>query len=260
MLMRLISWNVNGIRAAVRNGLWDWLASESPDILCLQETRISPDQLTETMRDPPGYCAHWNAAERRGYSGVSLFTKLKPLKVATGFDTPRFDPEGRVLVATYPQFTLINGYFPNGRRSHERVVFKIEFYDALLGFCLQLRAEGCPVIVCGDLNTAHQPIDLARPKENTKTSGFLPEERKALGRWLESGFVDVFRLLHPEAEEYTWWTYRFDARARNIGWRIDYFLVDQDLVPRVQSARIMGEVTGSDHCPIELQFDFAAGP
>ena len=253
--MRLVSWNVNGIRAAVRNGLWDWLTSHQPDILCLQETRISPDQLTERMRHPPGYHAHWHSAERRGYSGVSLLTKLEPLTVGTGFGELRFDAEGRVLVAAYPQFTLLNVYFPNGRRSHERVVFKIEFYDALLGFCSQLRAGGRPVIVCGDLNTAHQPIDLARPRENARTSGFLPEEREALGRWLEGGLVDVFRLLRPEAEEYTWWTYRFHARARNIGWRIDSFLVDQDLVPRVQGARILGDVTGSDHCPIELELD-----
>jgi exodeoxyribonuclease-3 len=183
---------------------------------------------------------------------VSLFTKREPLAVRVGFGHNRFDTEGRVLIAEYPRFTLLNVYFPNGRRGHERVVFKIDFYDALLEFCSQLRTGGRPVIVCGDFNTAHQPIDLARPRENDSTSGFLPVEREALGRWLESGFADVFRLLHPHTEEYTWWTYRFNARARNIGWRIDYFLTDRDLLSRVQDARILTDVTGSDHCPIEL--------
>ena len=251
--MRLVSWNVNGIRAVVRNGFWEWLVADQADVVCLQETRIDPEQLTDQMRQPPNYHAHWHSAERKGYSGVATFCREAPLAVRHGFGPPEFDAEGRVLITEHPAFTLINAYFPSGQRSHGRVAFKLEFYEALLGFCGELRASGQRLVVCGDFNTAYQPIDLARPAQNKKTSGFLPEERKALGRWLERGFVDVFRHLHPDAEAYTWWTYRLNARARNIGWRIDYFLVDEELLPHVTDARILGDVTGSDHCPVELQ-------
>jgi exodeoxyribonuclease-3 len=252
-MTRLVSWNVNGIRAAARKGFWDWLAANAPDILCLQETRIQPDQRTRKMRQPPGYHAFWVDAVRKGYSGVATFSGEEPKAVRGGFGLAHFDVEGRVLLTEHPGFTLLNVYFPNGQRGYERVLFKIEFYDALLAFCDGLRAEGHRLVVCGDYNTAHQPIDLARPKENETTSGFLPEEREAVSRWLDRGFVDVYRHLHPDAEEYTWWTYRFNARARNIGWRIDYFLVDEPLVPRVREARVLGDVMGSDHCPIELE-------
>jgi exodeoxyribonuclease-3 len=250
--MRLVSWNVNGIRAAVRKGFWDWLAADGPDIVCLQETRIDPEQLTDQMRRPLDYHAHWHSAERKGYSGVATFCQKEPLAVRHGFGQPQFDAEGRVFITEHPGFTLLNAYFPSGQRGHERVAFKLEFYDALLDFCGDLRTRGRRLIVCGDYNTAHQPIDLARPTQNKNTSGFLPEEREALGRWLERGFADVFRRLHPDAEEYTWWTYRADARARNVGWRIDYFLVAEELMPHVREARILGDVVGSDHCPIEL--------
>ena len=253
--MRLVSWNVNGIRSAIRKGFWEWLATAAPDILCLQETRIQPDQLTEEMREPAGYHAVWHTAERRGYSGVVTLCREQPLAVREGFGQPQFDVEGRVLITEHPGFTLVNAYFPSGRRGHERVLYKIEFYDTLLNFCTDLQTQGHCLVVCGDYNTARQSIDLARPKQNEKTSGFLPEEREALSRWLDRGFVDVFRHLHPKAEEYTWWTYRFNARARNIGWRIDYFLVTEELLPCVQDARILGNVMGSDHCPIELRLD-----
>ncbi len=253
--MRLVSWNVNGIRSAIQKGFWDWLAADQPDILCLQETRIHPDQLTKAMLAPAGYQAFWHSAERKGYSGVATLCRKKPLRVQEGMDQPLFDAEGRVLITQHPGFTLVNAYFPSGRRGQERVSYKIDFYEALLAHCSNLGVQGHRLVVCGDYNTAHQPIDLARPKQNEKTSGFLPEEREALSRWLEHGFVDVFRLLHPHAEEYTWWTYRFDARARNIGWRIDYFLITAELLPQVQDVRILGDVAGSDHCPIELQLD-----
>jgi len=253
--MRLVSWNVNGVRSAINKGFWDWLAIANPDIVCLQETRIQPAQLTDEMRTPSGYQAFWHNGERKGYSGVATFCREEPLAVREGFGNPEFDVEGRVLITEHPGFTLVNAYFPSGRRGHERVEYKIRFYEALLGYCTGLRQQGHSLIVCGDYNTAHQPIDLARPSQNKKTSGFLPEEREALGRWLERGFVDIYRLRHPEAEQYTWWTYRFKARERNVGWRIDYFLVTEDLVPYVQDASILGSVSGSDHCPIELQLN-----
>jgi exodeoxyribonuclease-3 len=253
--MRIISWNVNGIRAAIRNGLWEWLGAASPDVLCLQETRIHPTQLTEQMRQPPGYHTFWHSAERKGYSGVATFCRRKPSSVRHGPTQPRFDAEGRLLITEHPGFTLLNVYFPSGRRGRERVDFKLEFYDALLSFCQDLRARGHRLIVCGDFNTAHRPIDLARPRQNQKTSGFLPEEREVLDLWLGRGFVDIYRHLYPDAEAYTWWTYRFNARARNIGWRIDYFFVSEELLPCIQDSRILSEVEGSDHCPLELQLE-----
>lgn len=253
--MRLVSWNVNGMRSVANKGFWDWLEAERPDILCLQETRIQEDQLTQRMRSPGGYSTFWNQAETKGYSGVATFSKEAPKVVRAGFGERRYDAEGRVLISDHGAFTLVNAYFPSGRRGHERVAYKIDFYDALLAHCLELREGGQALIVCGDLNTAHQPIDLARPRENRKTSGFLPEEREALGRWLDAGFVDIFRRLHPEVQEFTWWTYIYDARARNVGWRIDYFLVAEELVPLVRDARILGDVMGSDHCPVELRLD-----
>jgi exodeoxyribonuclease-3 len=253
--VKLLSWNVNGIRAASRHGFWDWLPTASPDILCLQETRIQPEQLTGQMRNPPGYQAVWHHAERKGYSGVATFFSSEAVAVQAGFGRPEFDLEGRVLATEHDGFTLVNAYFPSGQRGHERVTYKLTFYDALLDFCTDLRRRGRRLIVCGDFNTAHQPIDLARPKQNVKTSGFLPVEREALTRWLDWGFVDVYRHLYPDSAEYTWWTYRLDARKRNIGWRIDYFLVTNELLPLVQDARILTEVMGSDHCPIELRLD-----
>ena len=250
--MRLVSWNVNGLRSAMRNGLSEWLAADLPDLLCLQEIRVQPGQLSPDMRHPAGYHTFWHSAERPGYSGVATFCRDVPHAIREGFEQPCFDVEGRVLLTEHPGFTLVNSYFPSGRRGDERVAYKLDFYAALLAFCVDLRAQGHRLVVCGDFNTAHQPIDLARPKQNVKTSGFLPEEREALGHWLDSGFVDVFRRLHPGAVEYTWWTYRFDARARNIGWRIDYFLIAEELMPYVQDARILPATMGSDHCPIEL--------
>ncbi len=253
--MRIISWNVNGLRAVIRGGFWDWLNAAQPDVLCLQETRIQPEQLTPEMLEPAGYHTAWNAGERKGYSGVATFSRQPPLAVAYGFGQPYFDVEGRVLITEYPGFSLLNVYFPNGQRGQERVAYKLDFYDALLGYCEGLRAAGQSLVVCGDYNTAPHPIDLARPKENVKNSGFLPEEREAFARWMERGWVDAFRALHPDAVAYTWWNQRFGARERNIGWRIDMFLVTPELLPRVSGARVLSEVMGSDHCPVELTID-----
>lgn len=251
--MRILCWNVNGIRAVSRVGFWDWLAAVQPDLMCLQETRIQPDQITAEMCEPPGYHTFWNSGERKGYSGVATFCRQMPLAVNAGFGQPFFDTEGRVLVTDHPGFSLLNVYFPNGQRGLDRVAFKLDFYDALLGYCEGLRAEGRRLIVCGDWNTAHRPIDLARPKDNTKNSGFLPEEREALTRWIDRGWVDAFRTLYPDTVAYTWWSQIFKARERNIGWRIDLFLVTPDLMPHVEDCCILADVTGSDHCPIELR-------
>jgi len=253
--MRLLSWNVNGLRSVVRNGFWEWLGADSPDVLCLQEIRIQPEQLTDDMRHAGGYHVAWNFGQRKGYSGVATLSRERPLAVQHGFGEARFDDEGRVLLTEHPGFTLINAYFPSGQRGHERVQFKLEFYEALLAYCQHLVRRGKRLVICGDLNTAHQAIDLARPTQNKKTSGFLPEEREALGRWLQGGFVDAFRHLHPEAREYTWWSNLHNARSRNVGWRIDYFLVTEDLLPAVRSATICSDVAGSDHCPVELCLD-----
>jgi exodeoxyribonuclease-3 len=254
--MKLISWNVNGIRAVAKRGFLDWLDATRPDVLCLQETRAQPDQLTAELRQPAGYQVHWNSAQRKGYSGVATFCRSAPLAVKAGFGVDEFDVEGRVLTTEHPGFKLLNVYFPNGGRKLERLDFKLRFYAALLDHCKSLHHKGERLVLCGDYNTAHQPIDLARPKENQKTSGFLPEEREWIDRYLAHGFVDAYRALHPEETDcYTWWMYMRNARARNIGWRIDYFLVSEALMPAISGATILSDVMGSDHCPIVLELD-----
>jgi exodeoxyribonuclease-3 len=254
--MKLFSWNVNGIRAVVRKGFLEWFGQASPDILCIQETKARPEQLTKALIRPPGYFTYWNAAERKGYSGVTTWCKIEPVCVETGFGLDEFDVEGRVIRTDYPHFKLFNVYFPNGRRDQERVDYKLCFYDAFLGYLDRLHRQGERLIVCGDYNTAHQPIDLARPQQNQKTSGFLPEEREWIDRYVQHGFVDTFRALHPdEAERYTWWMYMRNARERNIGWRIDYFLVSEPLMSAVTDADILHDVMGSDHCPVTLELD-----
>jgi exodeoxyribonuclease-3 len=254
--VKLISWNVNGIRAVVRKGFFDWIEQASPDILCLQETKIQPHQLTKRLRQPPEYHTHWFSAERPGYSSVSTWTADSPLSVRQGFGVDEFDAEGRVLITEHPGFTLFNVYFPNGQRDHGRLEYKLRFYAAFLDHIGPLLEAGDRVIVCGDANTAHQPIDLARPKQNAKTSGFMREERAWLDRYFGRGLVDAYRALHPDAaDRYTWWTYISNARSRNVGWRIDYFWVSENLMPAVKDADILSDVMGSDHCPITLELD-----
>ena len=256
--MRLVSWNVNGIRAGIRKGFFEWLQGASPDVLCLQETKIRPEQLTPEMEQPDGYHTYWHSAERKGYSGVSTWTKNEPLAVQEGFGRPEFDVEGRVLITDFPGFKLLNIYFPNGQRDLARLEYKLRFYEALLEYCDKLHAQGEKLVLCGDYNTAHMDIDLARPKQNQKTSGFMPEERVWIDYYLEHGFIDTFRTLHPNEEErYTWWMYMRNARERNIGWRIDYFMVTESLMPAVTGADILGDVMGSDHCPITLDLEFS---
>lgn len=250
--MRILSWNVNGIRAVQRKGFCDWLFKQSPDILCVQESKAHPDQLDMELLHPRGYKTYWSSAEKKGYSGVGIFTKHEPLKVSHGFGVERFDKEGRIVIAEFPEFILANIYFPNGKASEERLRYKLDFYDETLRVTEAWRAQGKKYIVCGDYNTAHQPIDLSRPKENVNVSGFLPVERAWLDKFVSCGNVDIFRVFDQSAEKYTWWDMKSAARTRNVGWRIDYHFVSTNLVPEVKSAAILHEVMGSDHCPVEI--------
>ncbi len=253
--MRLYSWNVNGIRAAEKKGFLSWLDETSPDILCLQETKARRDQLPANLLDGHGYHTFWHSAERPGYSGVATYCKEEPLYVQEGLGIDRFDREGRVLITEHPNFLLYNIYFPNGQKDQERLDYKLDFYEELLIILDEQVESGINVIVTGDWNTAHKEIDLARPKDNAKTSGFLPEERALIDKYIEHGYVDTFRLFHPEPDRYSWWTYRFGARARNVGWRIDYFFVNAGFIDQVIDANIHEEVMGSDHCPVSLEVE-----
>ena len=255
-MFQIISWNVNGIRAAVRKGFNDFLTTHQPDLLAVQEIKATREQAEHLFQEDHGYQLDWNAAERKGYSGVATFSKTKPVSTQFGLGFEHFDNEGRVIISEFPEFTFLNIYFPNGQRDKERLTFKLDFYQATLDFCAAMRREGRRLVIGGDFNTAHTEIDLKNPKANQDTSGFLPEEREWIDRYLDAGFVDVFRQQHPdETDHYTWWTYRFNARSRNIGWRIDYFLVSDNLVNRVADTAIHTQVMGSDHCPISLTLD-----
>ncbi|MBN1265976.1 MAG: exodeoxyribonuclease III [Anaerolineales bacterium] len=249
----LYSWNVNGIRAAQKKGFLDWIEQAQPHILAVQETKANPEQLDPELLEIPGYHITWASAERKGYSGVAVFSKEDPLSVQIGLGIEKFDAEGRTIIADYGDFVLLNAYFPNGSRDHSRVPFKLEFYDAFLSYCENLRSQGRSVIFCGDVNTAHKEIDLARPKENQKTTGFLPEERAWLDEVTTAGYIDIYRDRHPEKTDvYSWWAYWGKARERNVGWRIDYFFITPELRDRVVNAQIHMDVLGSDHCPVSL--------
>lgn len=250
--MKIISWNVNGFRSIVKKGFLQWVDEAAPDILCLQETKVSREQLDEEQANPAGYHAVWNSAERKGYSGVATWSKIPPKNVHLGMGIKMFDVEGRVIRHEFPKFDLLNVYFPNGTSGEERLRFKLEFYDAFLEYCEKLREQGKKLVICGDVNTAHKPIDLENPKANEKNSGFLPVERAWIDRFMVHGYVDTFREFHPEPKQYTWWTYRTNARERNIGWRLDYFFATEDLNGKVKDSFIMPEVMGSDHCPVGI--------
>jgi exodeoxyribonuclease III len=253
--MKITTWNVNGIRAVINKGFLEWVKEEQPDILCLQEIKARPEQLTDEQRNITGYYSIWNPAVRPGYSGVSTFYRIEPLKIVTGLGNDEFDGEGRVIHLQYSGFHLFNVYFPNGRRGLERVDYKLRFYAELLKICDDLQQNGEKVIITGDFNTAHKEIDLANPKENSVNSGFLPEEREWVTHYLQHGFVDAFRFFYPEKVQYTWWSYITNARKRNTGWRLDYFLVSEGLMPVVKEVKIHDEVLGSDHCPVSLYLD-----
>ena len=250
--MKIISWNINGLRAALGKGALTWAWEQQPDILCLQEIKVRPEQLKDSLGQFPGYDVIWNPAERLGYSGVATFLRNPSLEFRLGLNAPLFDIEGRLISTLHPDFRLFNVYFPSGQRGMERVQYKLEFYAHLLALCDRYHAQGDNLIITGDFNTAHMPIDLKNPKQNARTSGFLPEERLWVQKFLDHGFVDAYRHLYPERVQYTWWTYRSGARERRVGWRLDYFLVSKALLPRIQDVIIHERVLGSDHCPVEL--------
>jgi exodeoxyribonuclease-3 len=253
--MQIITWNVNGIRAALRKGALDWITAQAAEVLCLQEVRARKEQVEaaqlRALQEHFPYVT-WNAAERGGYSGVATFSRLPPKEVTLGLEVEAFDVEGRVICTRYPGFLLFNIYFPNGGREHARVPFKLDFYARLLKLCDELHAQGENIILTGDFNTSHQEIDLRNARANQNSTGFLPEERAWIDRYLTHGFVDVFRQHYPDREQYTWWTFIGNARARNVGWRLDYFLISEGLVDRVEDVMIHDDVMGSDHCPVSL--------
>ncbi len=252
--MKLISWNVNGIRAAERKGFFQWLSSSSADIVCVQETKAHPDQLTDQFLNPQPYSSFWSSAQRKGYSGVAVFTKIPPLNVTEGLGTPLFDQEGRVLQLEFKEFILFNIYYPNGGQGNTRVPYKMDFYACFLKRAESLRKKGKELIICGDVNTAHQEIDLSRPKENQKNTGFLPEERQWVSHFLSLGYIDTFRHFYPhEGGHYSWWDYKTKARERDIGWRIDYFFITPGLLPKLKKAFIQKDIMGSDHCPVGIE-------
>jgi exodeoxyribonuclease-3 len=250
--MKIITWNVNGLRAVIAKEALRWAWEQQPDVLCLQEIKVRPEQLKEAQRDFSGYEVIWNPAERLGYSGVATFLRNPCQAVELGLNLPHFDVEGRVISTLHPGFRLFNVYFPSGQRGRERVDYKLEFYAHLLALCNRFQAHGENLIVTGDFNTAHMPIDLKNARQNQRTSGFLPEERAWVQNYLDHGFVDVYRHLYPDRVQYTWWANHSMARERRVGWRLDYFLVSRDLVPRVKDVIIHEDVRGSDHCPVEL--------
>lgn len=252
--MKIVSWNVNGLRAVHRNGYWEaFLRGTKPDIFCFQEVKAEPEQLPDDVLSVGGFSAFFSPSKlKKGYSGVAIYSRIEPLSVIYGMGIKEFDDEGRLVGAEYDDFWLLNIYFPNGGRGPERLDFKLRYYEAFLAFCESLR-KSKPVIFCGDVNTAHFPIDLARPKENANTTGFLPIERKWLDEVVEAGYVDVFREKHPQQSDiYTYWDNFTHARERNVGWRIDYFFVAKEFLKHIKKAEIHTDIFGSDHCPISI--------
>jgi exodeoxyribonuclease III len=249
----LVSWNVNGIRSVAGKGLLEWLDRTQPDILCMQETKAHPDQLTPEIREPAGYYSYWASAQKKGYSGVGVYVKKRPLSYSF-LGREEFDSEGRVQVLEYREFTLINAYFPNSQEAASaRLQYKLAFCGAMLLFCNRLRKQGRHIVLCGDYNIAHKPIDLKNPRANENNAGFLPEERAWMDTFIAAGYTDTFRMFNQNPGNYTWWSYRFQARAKDIGWRIDYIFVNQEFQDRVREARILKDVMGADHCPVQLK-------
>ena len=254
MQEKLISWNVNGVRSCAEKGLLDFLKEASPDVLCLQETKAHEGQLDKTITHIDGYTSYWTSAKKKGYSGTATYCRRKPISVEIlGID--EFDDEGRVQIITFPEYTLINCYFPNSQDAGARLPYKLGFCNALFGKCEELRSEGKRVLLCGDYNIAHKPIDLTHPKPNEGNPGYLPEERAWMDSFTNAGYVDIFRRLHPEPNQYSWWSYRAGARSRNVGWRIDYFCISPNAEGDIKEAFRRPDVMGSDHCPVGIVLD-----
>jgi exodeoxyribonuclease-3 len=256
--MKIISWNTNGLRATAKQGFFMPLFKESkPDILCLQETKVEPEQLPEEVRNVPGYFSYFSHPEiKKGYSGVAIYSKEKPKEVFYGMGIKKLDDEGRLIGVKYKNFTLINCYFPNGGQGPERLKYKLKFYETFLKFIIKLRKNGENVIFCGDVNTAHEAIDLARPKENEENTGFLPVERAWITKVIKNNFLDVWREFNPGKKDvYTYWDQKTRARDRNVGWRIDYFFADKKIISKIKDTGMMSDYYGSDHCPIFLEIN-----
>jgi len=250
---KIISWNVNGIRAAEKKGLIDFIKTVSPDVIGLQETKASVDQLSDALVNIDGYSSYWHSAQKKGYSGVCTYTKLKPLNVTYGIGISEYDSEGRVITLEFEDFYFINCYFPNAQHELKRIDYKIGFNDAMMDY-LKTLDSGKAILVCGDFNVAHKEIDLKNPKANVNNPGFSEREREWADKFVSSSFVDTFRMFNKEPEQYSWWSYRFRAREKNIGWRIDYFFTDEENKSRIKDAFIMKDVMGSDHCPVGVIF------
>jgi len=251
-VIKIISWNLAGMRAAVKKGLWDFVKQDNADIYCFQEVKALPGQVP-LLECPSEYHQYWNPAVRAGYSGVATFTREEPKSIIIGESDNDWDDEGRVLITKFDEFTLLNVYIPNGGRDLGRLDYKMKFYDAFLKYINDLRDQGEKVIFCGDINTAHNEIDLARPKDNVKNTGFLPIERAFMDKLAKFGWLDTYRFLNPDKVEYSWWSQRSDARSRNIGWRIDYFFIDIKLKKWIKEAFVLSSVLGSDHCPVGME-------
>ena len=248
--MKLISYNVNGIRAAMKKGLLEWIDSQDIDVVCLQEVKAMQEQVDLSVFEEAGYHVYWHAAEKKGYSGVAILTKMQPEKVCQGMSMEKYDREGRILRADIGDITILNCYFPSGTTGDVRQTFKYEFLDDFYSWVEELKKTRPNLIICGDYNIAHTENDIHNPVSNKKSSGFLPEERAWMTQWFSNGFKDAFRVIHPEKTEYSWWTYRANARANNKGWRIDYFSVSDPLVDQVKTAGHYNDAFHSDHCPV----------
>lgn len=251
--VRILSWNVNGVRSVAKKGFIEFIEKDNPDILCIQETKGREEDIPKELKEVSGYNSFFSSPERKGYSGVGVYSKEKPLSVKTNFGVIKFDAEGRALILEYPEFILLNVYFPNGKMSSERLQYKMDFYEMFIAYTKNLLDQGKNIVVCGDVNTAHREIDIARPKENEKISGFLPEERAWIDKFLEIGFIDTFRYFNKDPGNYSWWDYKSKARDRNVGWRIDYFYLSKNLIEKLKSGFILKDIFGSDHCPIGIE-------
>jgi exodeoxyribonuclease-3 len=251
--LKFISWNVNGIRALEKKGFVDILLGLDVDVIGLQETKAQPDQLSDSLKNIPGYRSYWHSAEKKGYSGVAFYSRIEPIRVNYGLGDEEFDCEGRVITLEFDSYYLINIYFPNAGDKLKRLDFKLRFDDKLLSYAQELERSK-KVILCGDFNVAHKEIDLKNPKNNIKNAGYTPEERLWMDSFVSAGFIDTFRLFNKAPEQYSWWSYRFNARAKNVGWRIDYFCVSREAEKNVKDAAILNEILGSDHCPVELSY------